>query len=185
MNGIITPAFGAGDPVYILPKYAHLYPAKTGRVIGVVPDRHRPIFNEYVVQFADGSQITVMEFQIIEDVLNYTTDIAHVTLPSQHNGALRGSASSGQMILQTAGYDIDMTIRATTHTTIMGQVIERGTTNLLNDLDVRLMKESMLITVARSDSVGAFEFRNVPSGTLNILVVIPQTMTRILGTFPI
>jgi len=67
----------------------------------------------------------------------------------------------------------------------MGQVLERATTNLLKDLEVRLMKDSKLIITTGSDSVGIFKFRDVPSGPLNILVVIPQNMRRIFGAFSI
>jgi len=57
---MVMPRFGAGDAIYILPQYAHLHPANTAEVIRVVPDTYRPMFNEYVVEFADGSQATVM-----------------------------------------------------------------------------------------------------------------------------
>jgi len=67
----------------------------------------------------------------------------------------------------------------------IGQVLERGTRNLLKDLEVRLMKESMLITTAMSDTLGVFKFSDVPRGSLNILAVIPQHSSRILGTFSI
>src|SRR5262245_16584509 len=139
---MVMPCFASGNPVYILPKFAHLYPANKGVVIAVTPDAFRPMFNEYTVEFADRSNARLMEFQIIEDVPNYTTEIARLTLHSQHQSSavhVRGGTSSCQMILQAAGYDIDMAIRVTkTHTTIMGQVLQRGTTNLLKDLDVRL-----------------------------------------------
>src|SRR5213594_5024602 len=81
---MVMPRFGAGDAIYILPQYAHLHPANTAEVIRVVPDTYRPMFNKYVVEFADGSQATVMEFQIIEDVPGYNTDIARLVLSSQH-----------------------------------------------------------------------------------------------------
>ena len=186
---MVMPRFGAGDAIYILPQYAHLHPANTAEVIRVVPDTYHPMFNEYVVEFADGSQATVMEFQIIEDVPGYNTDIARLVLSSQHQpltAHVRGVTAIGQIILRTPGYDIDMTIQVTKlHTSIMGQVLERATTNLLKDLEVRLMKDSKLITTTGSDSVGIFKFRDVPSGPLNIVVVIPQTTRRIFGAFSI
>lgn len=65
----------------------------------------------------------------------------------------------------------------------MGQVLERGTKNLLKNLDVRLMKESMQIATTVSDSLGIFKFSNLSWGALNVLVVVPQYSLRILGGF--
>src|SRR3989442_8638542 len=81
---MVMPRFGAGDAIYILPQYAHLHPANTAEVIRVVPDRYRPMFNEYVVKFSVVSQATVMEFQIIEHVPGFNTDIPSLVLSSQH-----------------------------------------------------------------------------------------------------
>src|SRR2546425_8327082 len=118
-----------------------------------------------------------------------TRIIARLVLSSQHQpltAHVRGVTAIGQIILRTPGYDIDMTIQVTkSHTSIMGQVLERATTNLLKDLEVRLMKDSKLIITTGSDSVGIFKFRDVPSGPLNIVVVIPQTTRRIFGAFSI
>jgi len=67
----------------------------------------------------------------------------------------------------------------------MGQVLERGTKTLLKDLEVRLMKESRPIRTVISDSLGAFKFSDIPHGSFNILVIIPQYLCRILGAFSI
>jgi len=120
-------------------------------------------------------------------VPGYNTDIARLVLSSQHQpltAHVRGVTAIGQIILRTPGYDIDMTIQVTkSHTSIMGQVLERATTNLLKDLEVRLMREGMLITTTMADTLGAFKFSDAPRSTLNILVVIPQRSSRILGAF--
>ena len=58
--------FKIGDPVLILPRYAHLYPSDSGMVVAVIPDPFRPAFNEYTVAFADGATTHLFEFQIRE-----------------------------------------------------------------------------------------------------------------------
>jgi len=56
--------FKVGDQVTILPRYAHFYPSSTAVVIEVKPDAHRPIFNDYKIEFADGSTANIFEFQV-------------------------------------------------------------------------------------------------------------------------
>jgi hypothetical protein len=98
----------------------------------------------------------------------------------------RGLPSGRQIILQTPGFDLNMRIHTTnSRASTMGQVLERGTRNLLKNLQVRLMKESMTITTVRSDNLGAFKFSDVPQGSLNILFVIPQHLSRIFGAISI
>ncbi len=64
----------------------------------------------------------------------------------------------------------------------MGQVLERDGKSLVKDVvEVRLMKEGMPITATVSDAVGVFGFDDVPRGSLNILVVLPQHHSRVLG----
>jgi hypothetical protein len=180
--------FKANDPVFILPRYAHLYPANTAMVTDVTADPFRPMFNEYALEFADHSIAKLFEFQIIEDVPNYQTHIASLVFDSlQHAGptpgpVARGLPSGRQIILQTPGFHVDMRIRTTKwRASTMGQVLERGTRSLMKDLEVRLLREGMPITTAITDNVGVFKFTDVPRGSLNILVVIPQSLSRILG----
>jgi hypothetical protein len=181
--------FKPNDAVFILPRYAHLYPGHSALVTAFTPDPFRPMFNEYALEFHDRSTAKVFEFQIIEDVVNYTTFIASLIFDSREQPAsegARGLPASRQIILQTPGFDLDMRIHTTkSRASTMGQVLERGTKNLLKDLEVRLMKESMTITSVISDSLGAFKFSDVPHGSLNILIVIPQHLSRILGAFSI
>jgi len=65
-EGTLVERFKIGDPVLILPRYAHLYPSDSGIVVAVIPDPFRPAFNEYTVEFADGATTHLFEFQIRE-----------------------------------------------------------------------------------------------------------------------
>ena len=58
--------FKIGDSVLILPRYAHLYASDSGVIVAVIPDPFRPEFNEYTVEFPDGSTANLFEFQIRE-----------------------------------------------------------------------------------------------------------------------
>jgi hypothetical protein len=166
--------FKPNDAVFILPRYVRLYPGHTAVVTGVTADPFRPMFNEYALEFPDGSREDVFEFQIIEDVFNYRTLIASLVFDSRRHPPAQ----------QARGFDLDMTFRATTSSvSTMGQVLERGTKSLLKNLEVRLMKESTQIATTMSDSRGIFKFSNAPGGSLNILVVIRQYSLRILGGF--
>ena len=181
--------FKPNDPVFILPRYAQLYPGNSAVVVSGIPDPFRPMFNEYALEFADRSMAKLFEFQIIEDAPNYKTFIASLVFDSQEetpSAVARGLPSGRQIILQTPGFHVDMRIRTTkSRASTIGQVLERGTKNLLKDLEVRLMREGMPITTAMSDSVGIFKFSDIPRGSLTILVVIPQCLSRILGTLSI
>jgi len=179
--------FKPNDAVFILPKYAHLYSGNSALVTSVTIDPFRPMFNEYALEFPDGSYAKLFEFQIIEDVPHYRTFVASTLFDSRRRMAttgVRGEASAGQIILQTPGFHLDMRIRATkTTASIMGQVFERGAKGLLRDLEVCLMKEGMPLTTTISDTLGVFKFSHVPRGSLNTLVVIPEYSSRILGAF--
>jgi len=181
--------FKPNDVVFILPRYVPLYPGHSAVVTGVTADPFNPMFNEYALEFPDRSRANLFEFQIIEDLLNYTTFIASLVFDNREHPAppgTRGLSSGRQVILQTPGYDLDMTIHTTkSRASALGQILERGTNNLLKDLEVRLMKETMPTATAVSDSHGVFEFSDCPRGSLHILVVIPQSFSRILGAFSI
>jgi hypothetical protein len=56
--------FKAGDRVVLLPRYAHLYKADSAVVVEVKLDPYRAAFNEYKIEFPDGSTANVFEFQI-------------------------------------------------------------------------------------------------------------------------
>ena len=64
----------------------------------------------------------------------------------------------------------------------IGQVLERSTKTLLKNLNVRLMKDGTAIANTTSDALGVFKFTDVSSTTLNILVTIPNSLSRILAT---
>jgi hypothetical protein len=56
--------FQIGDRVVVLPLFAHLYPSDSAVVIEVRLDAIRAMFNEYKIEFPDGSTAAVFEFQI-------------------------------------------------------------------------------------------------------------------------
>ena len=58
--------FKVDDRVVVLPRFAHLYPREVGVVMGVELDPYRPMFNEYKIQFPDGSIANLFQFQIRE-----------------------------------------------------------------------------------------------------------------------
>ena len=182
--------FKPNDAVFILPKYAHLYRGNSAIVTGVQINPFRPMFNSYAVEFPDRSTDRVLEFQIIDDDPKFKTVIASLAFDSSYETAAvqtRGSQSGRQIVLQTPGFDVDMRIHASkSRASIMGQVLERDVKSLVKDVvEVRLMKEGMPITTTMSDAVGVFGFDDVPRGPLNILVVLPQYLARVLGTLSV
>jgi len=58
--------FNIGDPVFILPRFAHLYRSEAAVVVAIKSDPFRDAFNEYTVKFPDGSTANVFEFQLVE-----------------------------------------------------------------------------------------------------------------------
>lgn len=181
--------FKQNDPVYILPKFAHLYPGNLAVVTSATADPIRPLLNEYTLEFPNHSLAKLFEFQIIEDVPKYQTSIASVVLDTWQQASTvqaRGDPANRQMILQTPGFDLDMNIRSgEPRASIIGQVLERKAKKLLENIEVRLMKDSMAISTTKSDRMGVFKFSDVSRGSLNILVTIPQHSLRILGAFSI
>jgi hypothetical protein len=183
-------AFKPNDAVFILPKYAHLYPADSGVILSVSPDRLRSVFNEYVVQFPDGSKANILEFQLIEASPEYETLVAAVVFDSRLQLAetnARGKMSSVQIVLQAGAFDVDLKIKTgqTARASILAQVLERNATGLLKGLEIRLLREGTAIATTVSDANGVFEFSSVPAGPLNLLVIVPQRQLRILGAFSI
>jgi hypothetical protein len=61
-----VPRFKMADRILILPRFARLYPDDSGVVVAVKIDPFREKFNEYTVQFADGSTANIFEFQLVE-----------------------------------------------------------------------------------------------------------------------
>jgi hypothetical protein len=182
--------FKPNDGVLILPQYAHLYPANSGVICSVNADRLRSVFDEYTVQFPDGSKASVLEFQLIEAPPDYQTLIADVIFDSRFQQAetgARGKTSSIQIVFQAIDFDVDLKIRTdqSARASLLGQVLRRNTSSRLAGLEVRLMREGTAIATTVSDGNGVFEFSSAPAGLLNFLVLIPQHHLRILGTFSI
>jgi hypothetical protein len=181
--------FKKGDPVFILPRFAHLYPDSSGIVIATKDDPFRPMFNSYTLQFPDRSTGNLFEFQIIENPPNYTTLIAVVAFDSQRDAPqihMRGQGTQRQIVLQTPANDVHLKVQASkTRASIMGQVLERRTKSLLRPVEVSLMKEATTTNKITSDSEGIFKFSDAPRGTISILLVIPEDFFRILGEISI
>jgi hypothetical protein len=180
--------FKSGDTIFIIPKFSHLYINETAIVTGVRADPSRPMFNEYSVEFVDGSTARLYEFQIIEVVPNLKTQIATSNLDGPHDEPpikTRGPFSARRVVLETSAFHIDMRIRLVESgsPSIIGQVLERDRDSYLHGIAVRLMRDGMPVDATISDSLGVFEFAGVPEGPLNILVVIPRHSARIFGTF--
>jgi len=58
--------YKVGDRVAVLNRFAHLHPKGSGIVLEVQLDAFRSIFNEYKVEFSDGSTTHLFEFQLQE-----------------------------------------------------------------------------------------------------------------------
>ncbi len=174
-----------GDPVLILPKFAHLYPSSTAVIVSARVNKFRPTLNEYTIEFTDQSAATVLEFQIIDDGPLFTTAVARIIFDSRQQPAAtqtRGPENGFQVIFQTPQFDLDMMVKTTkTRASVMGQVLERRTKTLLKNFDVTLMKDGTPIAEIKSDTAGVFNFRDVARGELNVLVLIHQSASRILG----
>src|SRR5437667_8009800 len=123
--------FKKGDPVLILPRFAHLYPDSSGMVIAIKEDPFRSMFTSYILRFSDRSTGNLFEFQIIENPPNYTTMPAVVAFDSRQHSPqmhMRGQGTGRHIVLQTRGYDVHLKCHASkTRASIMGQVLERNT----------------------------------------------------------
>ncbi|HLH32127.1 MAG TPA: hypothetical protein VKY31_13065 [Terriglobia bacterium] len=182
--------FKPGDRLFILPKFAHLYPHNTGIVRSVSADPFRAAFNSYSLEFSDNSIANAFEFQVIQEPPNTTTRIADVVFDSRTHMAqtrARGRSNNPQIVLHTDRFDIDITIKSGTSGSpeIMGQVLENGTGRFVAPLEIQLLRDAILLARTMSEVSGVFRFINVPAGPLNILVLIPQHLLQILGTFSI
>jgi hypothetical protein len=181
--------FKVGERILILPKFANLFPNKSGLVMGIRPDPLRPMFNEYSIKFPDGSTANLFEFQILEDDPSYQTFIATLAFDSHQQATAaqtRGQPPDRNIILQTQTFDIDMRIHpGKSQTSIIGQILERGSAQVLKKADVTLMKENVPISTTTTDNVGTFVFRVAASGVLNIQIIDRGNLVRILGMFSI
>jgi hypothetical protein len=182
--------FKSDDRVLILPKFVHLYPAMRGTVRAVKTDPMRSVFNEYTVEFTYGAKASIFEFQLLEDLPSYITLIANVAFDSSLQMAqtsARGQNSGTHIVLNVNDFDVDLKIRHSKamEVSILGQVLERGNSTLIEKLEVELLRESIPIVETRGDENGVFKFTQVPIGPLNILATMPQRLLRIFGAFAI
>jgi len=79
--------FKIGDCVLILPRYAHLYASDSGVIVAGLPDPFRSAFNEYTVEFPDGSTANLFEFQIHVKLLSRILSVRSMLW---HSAAQRG-----------------------------------------------------------------------------------------------
>jgi len=181
--------FNVGDPVLVLPRFAHLFPTNTGVVTAINADTFRPMFNEYAVTLDDGTPASVFEFQLIEDGLKYQTFVADLIFDSDvHSGTnqMRGPATDRHVVFQTPSMDIDLKIkRDQVHAAIIGQILERSSPRLVAQAEVSLMKDNVVLTAAIADNTGTFSFPFVPRGPLNVQILIRVNQWRILGMFSV
>lgn len=56
-------ALKVGDLIRLRPRYSWLFADTSGVIIAIKRDPNRPIFDEYTVQFPDGSTAGVFQFQ--------------------------------------------------------------------------------------------------------------------------
>jgi hypothetical protein len=182
--------FGVGDNVLVLPKFGHLYPANGGVVAGVQLDPFHAMFNEYTIRFADGSSAGIFEFQLLENDLECTTQMAVALAfdspPRSPITGMRGPVQERRIILQTDDFDIDIKLRVNRFgASLIGQLLGRETTDLVKHSEIRLMKDNVSFATATSDGVGAFMFQVIPRGSLNILINVPGRSLRILGALSV
>jgi hypothetical protein len=181
--------FKKGDRVLILPKFAHLYPASAAVVVGFRRDPFRTMFNDYTIQFSNGSTASLFEFQIIDDLPAYTTLIAVLAFDSNRQAEQLETPESKihrQVLLQTPPFDLAIKIQTMkSHASIIGQVVDRSTSRVLKPVEVSLMNEGSPIDKIVSDNMGLFKFNSVPRGPANILAVLPKHLARILGEISI
>jgi len=181
--------FKVGDPVLVLPRFAHLFSINTGVVTGVNPDPFRPMFNEYTLKLDDGTIVNVFEFQLIEERLKYQTFIAALIFDSDvHSGAshMRGPSTDRRVVFQTPSMDVDMKIkRDQNQASIIGQFLERSSPRLSAQAEISLLKDNVVLTTAITDKTGTFSFPSVPRGPLNVQILLRANLWRILGMFTV
>ncbi len=181
--------FNVGDPVLVLPRFAHLFPTNTGMVSAVHADPFRPMFNEYMLKLDDGTTASVFEFQLIEDGLKYQTFVAALIFDSDvHSGPnrMRGPTTDRRVVFQTPSMDVDMKIkRDQNHASIIGQILERSSPRLVAQAEISLMKDNVVLTAVIADNTGTFSFPSVPPGPLNVQVLIRPNQWPIFGMFSV
>jgi hypothetical protein len=179
--------FKVGDPVLVLPRFAHLFPTNAGVVMAVSPDPFRPMFNEYALKLNDETAANVFEFQLIEGGLEYQTFVASVTFDSDvHSGAdqMRGPSTGRHIVFQTHSMDIDIKMRHDQNCiSINGAILERSSPRLVAGAEVSLLRDNVALATAVTGKAGTFSFSSVPRGPLNIQILIRPNLSRIIGMF--
>ena len=181
------PRFSVSDTVLVLSKFARGHPSNVGIVAKVKVDMLRPLFDEYLVEFSDGSTGTLFDFQLLEDTSHYQTILATLKLDSSgETGSIpmRGAATARQIVFQSDDVDIHLRITPSpTGTRILGQILGKNGSQFPPQMEVRLLLEGKPIDVAMTNDLGEFRFGKAPEGTLTVEILIRANLSRILGTF--
>src|SRR5688572_16061403 len=122
------PRFKNGDRVQIVPKFADIYPGRSGVIVDVITDPFRPVFTEYIVLLGDGSKAALFEFQLLEDRPGYRLAIAELILDTSRqtdDPKSQGRPLDRRIVLQAERIIIDMSItRTPTYASIVGHLFE-------------------------------------------------------------
>jgi hypothetical protein len=180
--------FKAGDRALILPKFAALYPDSTGVVVSGTADPFRAAFNEYILEFPKGTRASVFEFQIVPDYPEYQLSVGTISFDTQKHVSPKAGKDGADrhLILKTDNIIVDLRIRFEKHgPSILGHIYENPSTRFISSADISLLKEGTTIQKATTNKFGTFRFDRVPTGMLNIDVLIPSHLVRFLCTFSI
>jgi hypothetical protein len=178
--------FNIGDPILILPKFAHLYPAGSGVIVDLKRDPFRAIFNELTIKLSDGSTANLFEYEILEDESGYQTLGAALVQDSEWQSSTQPGvpASSRQALLRARDIDIHLQMHSSPYQAwIAGQVIERSTGRCINQARVSLVNNNVPIHTAMTDNNGGFKLSDIPRGLLDLHLLIRSKSSRVLGTF--
>jgi hypothetical protein len=148
------------------------------------------MFDEFMVQFAPGSQAVVMDFQLSEDISTLPVIQAKValdTLAEQGPLQQRGTPQLNRILLLKADrLDVHLEIVDSDGiTSLLGQVLEKSTSQFLTEVEVRLLKAQRTIEVRAADNLGEFRFSSVPKGPLSLEILIRPQRQRIIGEIAI
>jgi hypothetical protein len=178
--------FNIGDAILILPKFAHLYPSRSGVIIDVKRDPFRAIFNELTIKLSDGSTTNLFEYEILEDESGYQTFGAALVQDSQWQSSTQKGvpASRRQVLLRARDIEIHLQMHSSPYQAwIAGQVIERSTSRCINQARVTLVSHNVPTHTATTDNAGEFKLTGIPRGLLDLYLLIRSKSSRVLGTF--
>ena len=178
--------FHIGDRVLLLAKYANLYPAIQGVVRTANPNPIRELFDEFSVQFSDGSIQTVHAFQAVEDLsawpaLRATLSREAPSVPSH----TRGATPWNRTVFVALPFEIDMEVgERNGHLAVVGQVTEKNLKGPPSNTEVRLINQEQPVDWTVASDLGEFEFSDIPTGTDGIEILCRDSQQRIVIKIP-